>query len=64
MGGLGLAELKLSYLRRKRWEARLLAIEVVKALFGKSDDEDSDSVVISESGKRYQKVAAERFLNV
>jgi hypothetical protein len=32
VGSIGLEELKLAYIRRKRWEARMLAVEIVSAL--------------------------------
>ena len=57
LGGLGLAELKLSYLRRKKWEARLLAVEITKAFFGEVDS--PGEVGRSSSGQRYRKTSAD-----
>lgn len=56
LGGLGLEELKLAYLRRKRWEARLLACEIVNALGEAMGGKGAER---SASGQRYRKTSAD-----
>jgi len=63
-----LGALQVAFMRRRRWEARLLAVEVVRALGmamgGLSTDgtDRTGGTVIGQSGRRYQWVAPEAMI--
>jgi len=56
-----LASLQMAYLRRKRWEARLQAIEVVRALGQGLTPEDGD-LRGTLSGTRHRVVSSEQLM--
>ncbi len=61
---ISLAALQVAYTRRKQWEARLLAGEVVRALgmaMGGEGGGDGGTV-IGQSGRQYQQVAPEAII--